>query len=80
MSKTVLANPGAIGISFAEVTDKYEIIANTIMLSDRLFGGKADINVIKDSLLRFDLDATCENIDNVKAFFSPEYNWGDGDL
>ena len=78
MSKTVLSNPGAIGVSFAGVTDKYKIVANVIMLAERLFKFKATIKMIEDSLTYHGLESSPENIAKVKAFFKPDHDWGGG--
>jgi len=69
MKQTVLANPGSMGVSFAGVTDVYQIIANVCMISERLAGCEITDEIIGDCLEREGLEITEENIAKVKAFF-----------
>ena len=75
MRQTVLANPGAIGISFAGVTDKFQIIANSLMIADRLLGQNTDEKDVVRALEIFGISPVCENIEKVKSFFSSSHDW-----
>jgi len=70
MSKTVLSNPGAIGMSIASVTDVYKKIAAIMVLGERLVGGKTSDASISDALIEEGLEPSAENIAKVRAFFS----------
>jgi hypothetical protein len=70
MVNTVLANPGSIGVSFAGVTDKFQIIANILMLGDQLLGFTTGDDDIIHALKKDGLEPSTENIAKVKAFFS----------
>ena len=78
--QTVLANPGSIGLSFAGETDQFKIIANLIMMAERIGKGVGNIDecteeTIENSLGRRGLEITAENIAKVKAFFPEGRVW-----
>ena len=75
MKQTVLANPGAIGLSIAGETDKYRMVANVVMMGEKLLGRQADEGAIRGSLSGAGIDATSESIEKVKSFFAPGREW-----
>jgi len=68
MSKTVLSNPGSVGVSFTGVTDQFQVVANICMIGKRLMGFEITDEMIMDSLEDENLEPTAENIEKVKAF------------
>jgi len=72
MKKTVLANDGVIGLSIAGETDKFKIIANIMMMADRLGRdrpGKLSESAVARSLKGFGLEPTEENISKVMDIY-----------
>jgi len=65
---TVLRNPGSIGLSIAGVDDQFRVIANVMMMADRLFGDKTGDEAIESALVRRGLDATPDNVAKVRAY------------
>ena len=70
MKQTVLANDGAVGLSFAGEKDQYKIIANVMMMADRIVGGTTSDDAIVSALRRRNIEPTEENIKKVRAFFN----------
>ena len=69
-AKTVLSNPGAIGLSIAGETDQFKIIASIMMFADKLVGGETSDTAIKNALKRRNLEDSPENIGKVRSFFN----------
>ena len=70
MSETVLSKPGSIGLSIAGEQDQFKIIANVLMMADRLFGFTTDDDDIIVALEDDDLESSPDNIAKVRAFFN----------
>ncbi len=60
---------GRIYLSIAGEKDQFKIIANVLMMGEKLFGEESPEECIKDALVRRGLDVTPENIDKVKSHF-----------
>jgi len=75
VGKTVLANPGSIGVSFEGVTDEFKIVANTLMLTDRLLSTTTKEDDVIRVLKKNGIDPTPTNIEKVKSIFSPDHDW-----
>ena len=69
MPETVLSKPGSIGLSIVGVENKFQIIANILMMGDRLLGFTTDDDDIIAALEDDDLDPSPDNIAKVRAFF-----------
>ena|GEM_PF-6436342 len=67
---TVLSKPGSIGLSIAGVDDPFKIIANVLMMADRLFGDTTSDEDIARSLSKHSLDMSPDNIAKVRAYFN----------
>ena len=79
MAKTVLSKPGSVGLSISGEKDRFKIIANIIMMGERLLGKKFKEDAISGALKGAGLEPTPENIDMVKTYFNPR-DWGDEKL
>jgi len=72
MKQTVLANDGAVGLSIAGETNQFKIIANIMMMADRLAGdepGRLPDDVVVEALEIRGLKPDQENIAKVMAFY-----------
>ena len=77
MTQTVLSKPGSIGVSFAGVTDEYKIVANVLMLADRLFNLTTKVSDVAYVLEKHGIEPTPENIAKVKSYFSADHDWSE---
>ena len=69
MSETVLSKPGSIGLSIAGEKDNFKVIANILMMGQRLLKLDVTEDIIIDYLEEWDESPTPENIAKVRAFF-----------
>jgi hypothetical protein len=66
--KPVMANPGAVGMSFADCKDRYEFVARIEKVTQKILGGEITDNGIMYSLEKTTLPQTPEAVQKVRAY------------
>jgi hypothetical protein len=68
--KPVMANPGAVGMSFADCKDKYEFVARAEKMVQKILHIETTDEGIMYSLGKFDLPQTAEAAQKVRAYLN----------